>query len=49
MNGFSDKNKNLIEKNIPGLSLSIDKSEIADNKIAIKLVSEVLRDLKSKS
>ena len=39
----------VIERNIPGLSLSIDKSEIVDNKIAIKLVSEVLKDLKSKS
>jgi hypothetical protein len=39
----------LIERNIPGLSLSIDKSEIEDNKIAIKVVSEVLKDLKSKS
>ena len=46
---FSDENDNLIERNIPGLSLSIDKSEIEDNKIAIKLVADVLRDLKSKS
>ena len=46
---FSQKNENLIERNIPGLSLSIDKSEIEDNKIAIKVVSEVLKDLKSKS
>jgi hypothetical protein len=46
---FSQENDNLIERNIPGLSLSIDKSEIEDNKIAIKVVSEVLKDLKSKS
>ncbi|MAJ14213.1 MAG: hypothetical protein CMN44_04475 [SAR116 cluster bacterium] len=46
---FSEENKNLIEKNIPGLSLSIDKSEIEDNKIAIELVSEVLKHLKSKT
>ena len=46
---FSQENENLIERNIPGLSLSIDKSEIEDNKIAIKVVSEVLKDLKSKS
>ena len=46
---FSQENDNLIERNIPGLSLSIDKSEIEDNKTAIKVVSEVLKDLKSKS
>ena len=46
---FSQENENLIERNIPGLSLSIDKSEIEDNKTAIKVVSEVLKDLKSKS
>ncbi len=45
---FSEENKNLIEKNIPGLSLSIDKSEIEDSKVAIDLVSEVLQHLKSK-
>ena len=43
---FSQENDNLIERNIPGLSLSIDKSEIEDNKIAIKVVSEILKDLK---
>ena len=46
---FSQENDNLIERNIPGLSLSIDKSEIEDNEIAIRVVSEVLKDLKSKS
>ena len=46
--GFSDKSKNLIEKNIPGLSLSFDLSEIEDDKHAIELVSQVLRNLKKK-
>ena len=46
---FLMERNDVIERNIPGLSLSIDKSEIEDNKIAIKLVSEVLKDLKSKS
>ena len=40
-------NKNLFEKNIPGLSLSLDKTEIEDNESAIKLLSEVLKKLKS--
>ena len=47
--GFSDKNKDLIEKNIPGLSLSFDISEIEDDKVAIELVSEVLKNLKKKN
>ena len=46
--GFSDKSKNLIEKSIPGLSLSFDLSEIEDDKHAIELVSQVLRNLKKK-
>ena len=46
---FSQENYNLIERNITGLSLSIDKSEIEDNEVAIRVVSEVLKDLKSKS
>ena len=46
---ISQENDNLIERNIPGLSLSIDKSEIEDNKIVIKVIYEVLKDLKSKS
>ena len=47
--GFSNKNKDLIEKNIPGLSLSFDISEIEDDKVAIELVSEVLKNLKKKN
>ena len=49
VNKFLMERNDVIERNIPGLSLSIDKSEIEDNKIALKLVSEVLKDLKSKS
>ena len=45
--GFLDLNKNLFEKNIPGLSLSLDKTEIEDNDSAIKLLSDVLKKLKS--
>ena len=44
---FLDLNKNLFEKNIPGLSLSLDKTEIEDNDSAIKLLSDVLKKLKS--
>ena len=44
--GFSYKNKKLIKKNIPGLSLSLDMSEIEDENVAIELVSEVLTNLK---
>ena len=44
--GFSYKNKKIIKKNIPGLSLSIDMSEIEDENVAIELVSEVLTNLK---
>ena len=46
MKGFSYKNKKLIKKNIPGLSLSLDMSEIEDENVAIELVSEVLTNLK---
>ena len=41
------KGINLFEKNIPGLSLSLDKTEIEDNESAIKLLSDVLKKLKS--
>ena len=44
--GFSYKNKKLIKKNIPGLSLSLDMSEIEDENVAIELISEVLTNLK---
>ena len=47
VSGFLDLNKNLFEKNIPGLSLSLDKREIEDNESAIKLLSDVLKKLKS--
>ena len=47
VSGFLDLNKNLFEKNIPGLSLSLDKTEIEDNESAIKLLSDVLKKLKS--
>ena len=47
VSGFLDLNKNLFEKNIPGLYLSLDKTEIEDNESAIKLLSDVLKKLKS--
>ena len=47
VDGFKTNNKNLIEKSIPGFSISFDKSEIEDNKVAIKLLSQVLKNLKS--
>ena len=47
VSGFLDLNKNLFEKNIPGLSLSLDKTEIEDNESVIKLLSDVLKKLKS--
>ena len=45
--GLMIENENKIKKNIPGLSLTFDKSEIEDSNIAVKLVSEVLKNLKS--
>ncbi len=45
--GFKNKNNNLIEKSIPGFTLSFDNSEIEDNKVAIKLLTKVLKKLKS--
>ena len=41
------KNPLVIEKNIPGLTLSINKSEIEDNQTAINLIKDVLKNLKS--
>ena len=41
--GFENKiqkNSSIVEKNIPGLSLSLNKSEIEDNQIAIDLIKD---------
>ena len=42
------KNSLIIEKSIPGLSLSLDKSEIQDNQTAINLIQDALKSLRSK-
>ena len=43
----ASKDPLVIEKNIPGLTLSINKSEIEDNQTAINLIKDVLKNLKS--
>ena len=51
MLGYVDeisKNSLIIEKSIPGLSLSLDKSEIQDNQTAINLIQDALKSLRSK-
>ena len=48
--GFANKYSKIpsfVEKSIPGLSLSLDKSEIKDNQIAINLIKDALRALQS--
>ena len=49
--GFENKyskNSSIVEKNIPGLSLSLNKSEIEDNQTAIDLIKDALNSLQSK-
>ena len=41
------KNPSILKKSIPGLSLSLDKSEIEDNQTAIDLIKDALRSLQS--
>ena len=41
-------NTSIIEKSIPGLSLSLDKSEIEDSQTAIDLITDALKSLQSK-
>ena len=48
--GFENKyskNSSIVEKNIPGLSLSLNKSEIEDNQTAIDLIKDALKSLQS--
>ena len=40
-------NSSIIEKSIPGLSLSLDKSEIEDSQTAIDLITDALKSLQS--
>ena len=41
------KNPSIVKKSIPGLSFSLDKSEIEDNQTAIDLIKDALRSLQS--
>ena len=41
------KNISIFEKSIPGLSMSLDKSEIEDNQTAINLINDALKALQS--
>ena len=41
------KNISIFEKSIPGLSMSLDKSEIEDNQTAINLIKDALKALQS--
>ena len=41
------KNLSIVKKSIPGLSLSLNKSEIEDNQSAIDLIKDALRSLES--
>ena len=48
--GFANKkskNISIFEKSIPGLSMSLDKSEIEDNQTAINLINDALKALQS--
>ena len=48
--GFENKyskNSSIVEKNIPGLSISLNKSEIEDNQTAIDLIKDALKSLQS--
>ena len=48
--GFASKyskNPSIVKKSIPGLSFSLDKSEIEDNQTAIDLIKDALRSLQS--
>ena len=41
------KNNSILEKSIPGLSMSFDKSAIEDNETAISLINDALKSLQS--
>ena len=43
----NSKNSSIVEKSIPGLSLSLDKTEIEDNQTAINLIKDALKSLQS--